>query len=40
MDGSNNDFAGSNFVDNILIKRLNKPISSGSALLFTWNMLP
>ena len=32
MDRSDYDFASSNLVDNILIKRLSKPISSGSAL--------
>lgn len=32
MNRGDNDFAGSNFVDNILIKSLDKSISGGSAL--------
>ena len=32
MNRSDYDFASSNLIDNILIKRLSKPISSGSAL--------
>lgn len=32
MSRGDYDFAGSNFVNNILIKSLDKPVSSGSAL--------
>ena len=32
MNRGDDNFAGSNFIDNILIKSLDKPISSGSAL--------
>lgn len=36
MNGGDYDFAGSNFIDNTLIKSLDKPISCGSALGLLW----